>query len=99
MCTRGRRGKRGGAHWERVGGRVFPSPPTSIGQDPADVDGEVFEGEDEEGREGEGSTPEKETRVLVVRGQRGDESMQCMVIDCAPCNTFGGWGKRQGGIH
>ena len=32
---------------------AFPSLPTSIGQDPADVDGEVFEGEDEGGgREG-----------------------------------------------
>ena len=28
----------------------IPSPPTSIGQDPADMDGEVFGGEDGEGR-------------------------------------------------
>jgi len=31
-------------------GGMIPSPPTSIGQDPADVDGEVFGGEDGEGR-------------------------------------------------
>ena len=31
-------------------GGMFLSPPTFIGQDPADVDGEVFGGEDGEGR-------------------------------------------------
>ena len=42
---------RGGSLEE--GGGMFPSPPTFIRQDPADVDGEVLEGEDERaGREG-----------------------------------------------
>ena len=44
---------RGGARWEEEGGTI-PSPPTFIGQDLADMDGEVFGVEDGEGRGGGG---------------------------------------------
>ena len=42
----------GGSSLGEGEGGTIPSPPTSIGQNPADMDGEVFGGEDGEGRGG-----------------------------------------------
>ena len=80
-------------------GGAFPFSPTSIEQYPADVGGEVFEREDEGGGGRKGSTPEKETKVLVVGGRGGDEGTQRTVMDCVSRNTFGSWGERWGGIR